>query len=70
MWPAALSRDDAATYVSLSVSTIATLVAAGKFPPPRELSVGRVAWLRCELDQWLGERPVSSMLPARRKAAA
>ena len=63
MTPAALDRHKAATYLSLSVSTLEALVRRGEAPAARELSPGRVAWLRSELDAWLAERPVSQMLP-------
>jgi prophage regulatory protein len=32
------------------------LTAAGRFPQPISLSVGRKAWIESEVDQWLEER--------------
>lgn len=33
---------------------------AGTFPAPIRISVGRVAWLRSDLEQWLAERQAAS----------
>lgn len=30
---------------------------AGTFPQPRRLSLGRIVWLRTDLDAWLSARP-------------
>lgn len=61
--PMFLAKPDAAKYLSLSVSTFESLVAADDLPKPRQLSKGRVAWLREELESWGRERPVSNLLP-------
>lgn len=41
---------------SLSASTIRRLEMRGQFPERRRISVGRVAWLESEVDQWLENR--------------
>lgn len=61
--PAYLDRDNAASYVSLSVPTMERMVARGDFPAPRQLGGKRVGWLVRELDDWAESRPVSSNLP-------
>jgi prophage regulatory protein len=42
--------------VGLSAPTIWRLRRAGTFPPPLQLSPGRVGWRRCDLEQWLETR--------------
>ncbi|MGJ3232220.1 MAG: helix-turn-helix transcriptional regulator [Oceanicaulis sp.] len=39
---------------SLSRSTIYALIDARKFPKPRRVGARRVAWLRSEVDRWIG----------------
>lgn len=69
MWGAALDDEQAAAYTSLSVSTMEKLARAGDLPPKRELSKGRAAYLRREIDEWLESRPVSKLLPPPKAAA-
>lgn len=62
--PAALGRQEAAAYLSLSTTMVEELTAAGAgFPQPVQLSKRRVAWLTAELDAWLASRPRSNCLP-------
>lgn len=61
--PLYLAKPDAAAYLSLSVSTFETLVAANDAPKPRQVSKGRVAWLRDDLESWGRSRPAANMLP-------
>lgn len=61
--PAALAREDAAAYLSLSLGTFEKLVRERSIPQPRQLAGRRVAWIRAELDEWLLARPVSVQLP-------
>lgn len=42
--------------VGISSTTCWRLRRQGKFPEPLRLSVGRVGWLRRDLEQWLRER--------------
>ena len=69
MWPAALDPELAATYCSISVSTLEALVRDKDCPPPRQISKRRAVYLKSELDAWLLTRPVSSMLPPPSKRA-
>jgi len=48
---------------TLSASTIQNMVSRQEFPPPRELSSRRVAWLYREVAAWAENRPVSGALP-------
>jgi predicted DNA-binding transcriptional regulator AlpA len=52
-WPRGLREPLAAAYVGLSASTIRAEYAAGRFPAPVALTVGRQVWLRDDLDLWL-----------------
>jgi predicted DNA-binding transcriptional regulator AlpA len=40
-------------FTGMCYTTIYTLEKAGKFPKRRQLSPGRVAWLRSEVAAWL-----------------
>ena len=61
--PAALDRENAAAFLSISVSTLEKLQREGKFPRPRMLSGHRVGYIVKELEEWLESRPVSDLLP-------
>lgn len=61
--PAALEREQAASYCGLSLSTFEQVVRDKSAPQPRKLAGRRVAWLRAELDAWLFACPVSEQLP-------
>ena len=50
--PALLGREDAATFLSISASTLDRMSAAGEVPAPVRLS-GRIAWGRAELASWV-----------------
>jgi len=56
----AVSKADLPEVVGLSYPAVRRLVAAGQFPPPRQLSPGRVGWLLSELQAWASTRPISS----------
>lgn len=49
--PAVLSRREAAAYVRLGVRTFARQVAAGRLPPPLDLTCRRKLWSRAALDR-------------------
>ena len=51
MPPALLDKPDAAAFLSISVSTLDRLSAAGEVPAPVRLG-GRLAWNRRELSAW------------------
>lgn len=56
-------RDEAASYVGVSVPTFERCVRKKTMPPPRKVSDGRVVWLRSELDEALAKLPVSDLPP-------
>lgn len=65
LWtPRALRAEDAAYYVGLSVTTFHQQVAPAV--PAVQLTPGRKAWLREDLDAWLDglKRPVDGARPA------
>lgn len=63
MRPLALSPEETAQVVGLSLSLVQQLTQAGEFPKPRQLSARRVGYLLAEVEEWLASRPVSSCLP-------
>jgi prophage regulatory protein len=48
---------------ALPLSSLYELMAAGDFPKPISLSSRRVAWVRCEVEQWLRDRIAASRAP-------
>ena len=68
--PGALSREDAAAYVSLSTRAWENKVQRGEAPKPRQLDRRRVGWLVSELDAWLAGLPVSTTQPGPGRRAA
>ena len=61
--PLALSPQETAHAVGLSLSLVQQLTQAGEFPKPRQLSARRVGYLLTEIEAWLAARPVSECLP-------
>jgi predicted DNA-binding transcriptional regulator AlpA len=55
-WPRGLREDLAAAYVGLSVSTIRSERIAGRFPAPIAITVGRIVYLREDLDSYLDRK--------------
>ncbi len=52
-----LRRSEMVKLVGLGFTTaVWRLEKAGKFPARKQLSVGRVGWLRSEVEAWLGSR--------------
>jgi prophage regulatory protein len=47
---------------SLSRSTIYREIAGGRFPRPHRLSLGRVGWLRSEVEAWMAARAAGGHL--------
>jgi predicted DNA-binding transcriptional regulator AlpA len=45
----------------LAMSTIRREQEAGRFPPFRQLSPGRVGCLESEVDEWLRNRPLAAL---------
>ena len=52
-----LSYRSAAQATSLSVASIKRRVASGKFPKPVQVSPGRVAFVRAEVEEWAKALP-------------
>lgn len=63
MNPIALKEDQAALFVSLSVTGMQRLVRNGTFPAPRQTSPRCAAYLVRELVDWMESRPISTILP-------
>ena len=61
--PLYLGREEAARFLSLSVSQLDKLATQGDAPKPRQLSKGRTAWLTEELAAWGRARPISNLPP-------
>jgi predicted DNA-binding transcriptional regulator AlpA len=55
-WPRGLREDWAAAYVGISSALLRSEMKAGRFPAPIQLTVGRIAWLRDDLDAWLDRK--------------
>jgi predicted DNA-binding transcriptional regulator AlpA len=55
--PRALTRAQAAAYVSLSIGAFNTLVERGQMPRPRRIGATRLAWDRLELDSYFSRLP-------------
>jgi prophage regulatory protein len=52
-----LKRKDVVALTGLCYSTVYSLEKVGNFPARRQLSPGRVAWVRTEVERWLQNRP-------------
>lgn len=53
-----LKRKDVVELTGLCYTTIYNLEKAGTFPARRQLSPGRVAWMRSEVGSWLQSRGI------------
>lgn len=51
-----LTIDEVTERTSLPRTTIWRRVRDGTFPPPIQLSPGRIGWLESEIDAWIAER--------------
>jgi prophage regulatory protein len=51
-----LRASEVIARTKLSRSTIWRLERVGRFPARRQISVGRVAWVESEINDWLGGR--------------
>lgn len=58
-----LSKEEAADYIGISVSTLERLVRQKKIALPRQISDRRVAFLLADLDEWITTRPPSDLPP-------
>ena len=61
--PLLVSREEAASALSLGVSTFMREVRVGRIPAPRAVSPGRVGWLWSELEAFAVALPPSSLPP-------
>jgi prophage regulatory protein len=48
-----MKRKDVVALTGMCYTTIYNLENAGKFPARKQLSVGRVCWIRTEVEAWL-----------------
>jgi len=53
-----LKRTEVLALVGLGYTTVWRLERAGSFPARKQLSVGRVGWLRSEVEKWIENRLV------------
>jgi len=53
---ALLKRSEVVELVGLGYSTIWRMEKIGNFPARKQLSIGRVAWLRAEVEEWITGR--------------
>lgn len=51
-----MKRPDVVARTGLCYTTIYSLERTGNFPVRRQLSPGRVAWVRSEVEDWLQSR--------------
>jgi len=51
-----LSQEDLLAWLPLSRATILRMEKRGLFPRRLQISPGRVAWLRADVERWLAER--------------
>jgi len=51
-----MKRKDIVLFTGMCYTTIYNLEKLGKFPARRQLSPGRVAWIRSEIESWLSSR--------------
>ena len=49
-WPRCMKAEIAAAYLGISISLLHAGSRAGRYPKPFHISVGRVVWLKEELD--------------------
>ena len=56
-----LSIDQVSEVTTLGKTLLWGMVKAGQFPPPRQLSTRRKAWLESEVVAWMQGRPASGM---------
>lgn len=61
--PLVLAREDAANFLSLSVTSFEDMVTRRELPQPRKLAKRRVGWLVSELRAWGEGLPVSDIAP-------
>ena len=61
--PLYVDRTDAAAMFAISEATLESQVRQKEFPPPRQVSPRRVAWLLRELEEHAEQLPVSDIPP-------
>lgn len=58
-----LRRPEVENRTGLSRSAIYRRIAAGEFPPPRDLGGNAVGWHESAINHWIATRPVSTATP-------
>ena len=64
-----LSEKELVEQIGLSRITLWRKVRAQEFPPPRNISVGRKAWLESEVADWISARPVADAYQSIKESA-
>ena len=57
-----MKRQDVVNATGLCYTTIYNMEKVGKFPSRRQVAVGRVAWLRTEVEAWVNGLAVVSTI--------
>ena len=65
-----MKRKDVVQFTGLCYTTVYNLEKRGLFPPRRQLSPGRVAWVRAEVIAWLSNREIEKSLKRARRSEA
>lgn len=53
-----LNKFEVVKFTGQSLSTIRRNIKRGTFPPPRQISKRRIAWITSELESWIDSLPV------------
>ena len=54
-----LTEADVLQATTLGRTRFRELLKAGEFPPPRQVSICRVAWKSSSVQSWIDQRPVA-----------
>ncbi len=54
-----LTESDVLEAITLGRTRFRELLKAGEFPPPRQVSICRVAWKLSCVQEWIDQRPVA-----------
>lgn len=54
-----LSKKEVCRATGRSATSLWRDCNAGTFPAPRQIGIGRVAWLKSEVADWMNTRPVA-----------
>ena len=54
-----MTEADVLNATTLGRTRFRELLKAGDFPPPRQLSICRVAWRTSDVELWINQRPIA-----------